>query len=322
MKKSGIAILLGLWLLAAAVYGFEQSTQTSEEFPKIKPTGYLRIRYTQDQTPGRPDGFNLAAARFGFTGDISKYFSFTFTVEGTNTDNENRKLVYDAFIETTLIRNFRIRLGQFKYGFGLEQTTPDADNDWINKADVVTNLIKPTRDIGIQVSRDLAFGGFRSSFFLALINGSGSNADDENDRKTLLGRLVLNPLPGLFIGSSYYDGTTGVSDKKTRAGLELKWEWRRLMLKAEYIAGQDKAVKKEGYYLTLGYTVLPRTVLLLRYDTWNPDKSLADKDTARWTFGVNYFFSKTILLRTNYEYKIETPGVRNDVIMTQLQIKL
>ena len=320
MKKIVLLLLVSL-LFVSTLPAFETSTDTAQPFPKLKFTGFGRVRYTVDATTGKPDGFAIAQGRFGVSGDISDLFSYTFSLEGTNADPENKKMVYDLYIDTALIRNFKIRLGQFKYPFGLEQTTPDADLELINKAEVVNNLVKPTRDIGVQVSRELPVPWLRPAVTVALVNGSGSNGDDENNRKTFIGRLTLNPLNGLTAGASYYDGTTGTADKKTRGGCELKYENNRLLAKGEYIFGKDKAVSKAGYYLTLGYTVLPGTVVLFRYDWWNANQDLTDLDVSRLTFGVNYFFSKSVLLRTNYELKTEKPSVKNNIFMVQMQVK-
>jgi hypothetical protein len=320
MKKL-VLIMLGSMLLFHVLTAFETSTDTAQAYPKLKLSGFGRVRYAWDATPGKPDGFTVAQARFGISGDIATLFSYTFSLEATNGDPENKKMLYDLYIDTTIIRNFKIRLGQFKYPFGLEQTTPDADLELINKAEVVNNLVKPTRDIGVQVSRELAAAWLQPNITLALVNGSGSNSDDENDRKTFIGRLTLTPLNGLTIGASFYDGTTAVADRKTRSGFELKYENNRLLAKGEYISGKDKALEKAGYYLTLGYTILPKTVVLLRYDWWNPNRDIKDLDVSRVTFGVNYFFNKNVLLRTNYERKMEKPAIKNDIFMIQLQVK-
>jgi hypothetical protein len=320
MKKL-VLTLLGSILLFHALVAFETSTDVTQPFPKLKLGGFGRVRYAWDLTPGKADGFTVAQARFVLSGDISSFFSYTFSLEATNGDPENKKILYDLYIDTTIIRNFKIRLGQFKYPFGLEQATPDADLELINKAEVVNTLIKPTRDIGVQVNRELAAAWLRTNITLALVNGSGSNGEDENDRKTLIARLTVTPLNGLTIGASFYDGTTAATDRKTRSGFELKYESNRLLAKGEYISGRDKTLEKAGYYLTLGYTILPQTVLLLRYDWWNPNRDIKDIDVSRFTFGVNYFFSKNVLLRTNYERKTEKPVLKNDIFMIQLQIK-
>jgi len=323
MKRFAVLIVLLVAVTLTGLFGVETTTpaSTQTQYPNLVLNGFARVRYTWDFGPNKVDGFSIPNARFGIRGDISKYFSYTFSIEGANADPENKKMVYDVYIETTIIKDFKIRLGQFKYAFGLEQSTPEADIDFINKADVVSNLIKPTRDIGLQVSRDFNFSSVRSNLTLALVNGSGSNVQDENNRKTLVGRFLLTPLKGLTLGASYYDGTTGIADKKNRVGAELKLEISKLFLKAEFITGKDITVKKDGYYFTLGYTILPSTVLLVRYDNYDLYRELVDMDISRWTIGLNYYFGKNVLWRTNYERRMEKPAVKNDVFSTQFQVK-
>lgn len=307
-----------LVLLPVSTQAVEISLPDKPDFPKISPNGFARLRCTIDKTVGAKDGFTIAQARFGLKGDISKDVSFSFTLEGTNTETNNNKALYDVYMDVKSIPYFTVRLGQFKYKFSLEQCIPDADLELINKSDVVSNLVSPTRDIGIEISKGLSTMSLKSNWSVAVVNGSGSNQADEDDYKTVTGRVVFTPVNGLDLGGSIYDGTTSsTSITKDRIGLEVKYEFEKIMCKAEYIWGKDNNTKKEGYYLTVGYTVMPSVVLLTRYEIW--DSSL--KKVSRWTFGLNYFLDKNVLLRNNYEQKMESPSIKNDLIMTQLQVK-
>ncbi len=317
MKKYFLLFVIMI-LCVGLVSSMETSTTASLDFPKIVPSGFARLRYTIDTTADAKDGFTIAQVRFGLKCDISKDVSFALSLEGTNIDTNNNKALYDVYMDVKSIPYFTVRLGQFKYKFSLEQCIPDADLELINKSDVVSNLVSPTRDIGIEISKSLSIISLKSNWSVAIVNGSGSNQADENDYKTVTGRVVFALVKGFDLGGSIYNGTTSsTSITKDRIGLEVKYEFEKLMCKAEYIWGKDSNTKKEGYYLTLGYTIMPSVVLLTRYDVW--DSSL--KEVGRWTFGLNYFLDKNVLLRNNYELKMESPSVKNDLIMTQLQIK-
>ncbi len=321
MKKVFLFVLT--WILfTGSVFSLEIEKNASLDFPKIKPTGFARVRYTVDTTAGAKDGFTIAQTRFGLKGEITPEVSFSFSLEGTNTDTANNKLVYDAYIDVRTIPYFAIRLGQFKYKFSLENVIPDADLELVNKSAVVNNLVNPTRDIGIEIAKSFSILSLKSNFALSVINGSGSNQSDENDYKTVIGRFILTPLKGLDIGGAIYDGKTSTNSiTKDRIGLELKYEFEKLICKAEYLWGKDNTTKKEGYYLTLGYTIIPSVVLLARYDVWDPSLKTPGIKDSRWTFALNYFLDKNVLLRNNYELKMESPNIKNDLIMTQLQVK-
>ncbi len=67
--------------------------------------------------------------------------------------------------------------------------------------------------------------------------------------------------------------------------------------------------------------MLSSCVLLARYDVWDSSLKLPGAKNSRWTVGVNYFLDKNVLLRNNYERKTESPSVKNDLIMSELQVK-
>lgn len=317
-----LPVMLALLAAPFASTAADAVKAPADESPQLKLNGFTRLRYTLNLTSPGSNSFSLAQLRFGIKGTISKHFSYTFSLEGTNTDGENRKLIYDAYIDSTILPWVKIRFGQLKYPFGLEQTTADPDLELINKADVVTNLVRPTRDIGLQVSREFEIRHLQPMIALAIINGSGSNLNDENTRKALVGRLLLKPLKGLAVGASLYDGTTGaLNSKKSRVGAELKYTRGGFLLKGEIIAGKDAGVKKNGFYATAGYTLAGDNQALVRYERWDADRSVADLDTSRITLAFNRFFGKNVVWQTNYEHRTETPGIKNDVLATQVQIR-
>ncbi len=321
MKKYFLLCIV-LSFSVRTAFSMQILTNADSDFPKISFAGFARVRYTADTTQGAKDGFSIGQSRFGIIGNISRNISYCFSLEGSNTDTINNKLIYDTYIDIKSIKYFMLRVGQFKYKFSLEQSIPDADLELINKSDIVNNSVKPTRDIGIELSRSFSLKSIKSDVFLAVINGSGLNQAEENSQKTVVGRILFLPVAGLSIGASIYDGSVGLTSiTKSRTGFEMKYEFKKFMCKAEYITGSDKTTKQEGYYVTAGYTLIPSVLILLRYDSLDPDINLSNNEIGRWTWGVNYFIDKNVLLRNNYEQKTETPSIQNDLFMTQLQVK-
>jgi len=315
MKKWFLGFVgLGLWTV--------QLFSLENDFPNIKPTGFAKARYTVDATAGAKDGFSIAQARLGIKGDITKDVSYTFSLEKTNKEAENSKSLYDAYMDIKSISYFAVRLGQFKYKFSLENVIPDADLELINKSDVVSNLVSPTRDIGIEISKVLSIKSLKSDLSVATVNGSGSNCSDDNDNKAIIGRILLSPVNDLSFGGSIYSGTISTNTTaKDRLGFEIKYQLKKLLCKAEYLHGKDGSIKKEGYYLTGGYEILPKIFFFTRYDMWDSSLKVIESKNSRWTFGLNYFIDKNVLIRNNYERKVESPSIKNDLVMSELQIK-
>ncbi len=321
MKKYFLLCIV-LFFSVKTAFSMQVLTSADSDFPKISFAGFARVRYTADTTEGAKDGFGIAQSRFGIIGNISKNISYCFSLEGSNTDTINNKLIYDTYFDVKSIKYFILRVGQFKYKFSLEQCTPDADLEFIDKSDIVNNSVKPTRDIGIELSRSFSLKSIKSNVFVAILNGSGSNQAEENSQKTVVGRILFLPIVGLSVGASIYDGSVRANSiTKNRTGFEMKYEFEKFMCKAEYITGIDETTKQEGYYVTAGYTLIPSVVILLRYDSLDPDINVSNNENSRWTWGVNYFIDKNVLFRNNYEQKMETPSIRNDLFMTQLQVK-
>lgn len=321
MKKI-LVIFFSLYLMNGTGLCFEKSTSPETEFPQIKPCGFARVLYTVDSQKGKKNGFTISQARLGLKGNICQTVSYAFSIEGTNAEPNNNKALYDVYVDVKSIPRFSLRLGQFKYKLSLENVIADPDLELINKSYVVSNLVSPTRDIGVELSNNFNLSFLKFDWAIAVVNGNGSNTSDDNEAKTVVARFVFSPLRNLNLGGSFYDGA--VSAKKTnkdRKCLELKYEFDRLLFKAEYILGTDGSTKEEGYYVTAGYTVMPATVIIVRCEVWDPNLKIVGTRDTRWTFGLNYFLDKNVLIRNNYERKLESPRIKNDLLMTQLQIR-
>lgn len=314
--KARLLVFTSLLLRAALVFSL------NDDFPKIKPTGFAKLRYTVDTTAGAKDSFSVAQARFGIKGEIAEDISCKFTLEKTNKDSGNNKSLYDAYLDVKSIPYFNVRAGQFKYKFSLENVISDEDLELINKSDAVYNLVSPSRDIGIEISKLFSVNSMKSDLSVAVVNGSGHDTADENDNKAIIGRVLLSPAGGLSFGGSIYDGATSTNTAaKDRFGFELKYQLKKILCKAEYLHGRDGSIKNEGYYLTGGYEILPKTVFLSRYDVWDSSLKTAGNKNSRWTFGLNYFIDKNVLIRNNYERKTESPSIKNDLVMSEFQVK-
>ncbi|MDD5687099.1 MAG: porin [Elusimicrobia bacterium] len=314
--------LLKVVSLVSMVFFAGSIVYSEAEYPKIVPSGYINTRYTADETAGAKDGFSLTNVRVGAKGDMTAKISFAFSVEGTNTDINNNKMLYDAYIDIRSIKYFGLRVGQYKYRLTLENVTSDTDLEMINKSLVVSSLVNPTRDIGIEFNRSFIVNAVKTDCYLDVLNGSGMNQSDENDYKTIVGRIVVSPVKGLSFGGSVYDGRISTSSVvKNRRGLELKYEYQKIMCKAEYLWGKDANVKKEGYYTTVGYSIIPEVMLLARYDIYDASINTPGAKNKRLTLGINYLIDKNLLLRNDYEVKMESPEIKNDLIVTQLQVK-
>jgi phosphate-selective porin len=137
---------------------------------------------------------------------------------------------------------------------------------------------------------------------------------------------------GLDLGGSYYDGVgnylvkptdTKTKNKgRTRWGAELSYEWQNLSLRSEYLEGKDNVISKAGYYVQLGYYILPQKFQVVgKYDNYDPDKNIADNASTVYTLGLNYYFNPNAKLQVAYNIKEEQGAkISNNFAVFQFQI--
>lgn len=68
----------------------------------------------------------------------------------------------------------------------------------------------------------------------------------------------------------------------------------------------------DGWYVDVGYRILPKLELDLRYDTLNrgTDVATRERDFETWTIGLQWFFNKKARLIANYEIRsADAPGL-------------
>jgi phosphate-selective porin OprO/OprP len=152
--------------------------------------------------------FVLRRLRPILQGHAAKYFEFRVMPDFGN----GTVVLFDAYVDTRLSRNFRVRVGKDKTPVGLEQLYSDYAVLFPERS-LVTNLV-PNRDIGIQAQGDL--GGGVLSYVGAVFNGvpDGANGDaGTHSGMDLAGRLTLRPFNALRIAAL---GRAGVAVGGTR----------------------------------------------------------------------------------------------------------
>ncbi len=157
----------------------------------------------------------------------------------------------DGFLEIYLDPGLRLRFGQFKQPFSLEEM--HSDNWTWTMERSLGNWLVPSRDIGIMVHGSLA----RDAFYYAasLYNGSGKNrASDTEGSKDLAARVVAAPLRGaggkLF--QDFYLGAAATWGKQEAAAGDW-WRGGKLVTSAGntwFLV--DPSVRQDGARTRLG----------------------------------------------------------------------
>ncbi len=216
--------------------------------------------------------------------------------------NQASRVLQDSFITLDISESFHLDVGQYKIPLSREGLQSTATLETVERAMFLTQRARGgtfgnIRDIGIQARGQHNWADFR----IGLFNSSGDlqNTVDENDRKTLVGRLVLAPpgLGGLELGFSGARGTaTPARIRRDRLGAELFLARGPLSIKSEVMSGRDGPIHRIGWYGHIGYRFGSRFELVFRQDNWDPDTDdEASPQTAterNWLVGLNYFIDE------------------------------
>lgn len=323
LRKKGILLLiLSFFVLAGPSVAEENEDAVLEAAPSMKLIGYTQVRYTFSGQ--ETDGFRIRRARVGLRGEIVKSISYHLQV-----DVVDSPILVDAAVEIGFIPYVQLILGQFKVPFSLENLTSSGELDTINRSQTVRNLCPGQdigakgRDIGLVVSGDYAW----LKWTLGVFNGSGINTRDLNEKKDLVGRVVLNPLSFLAVGISHYQGLystfpLALPVDRDRTGVELYLVRGRASLKAEYIFGRDERTERSGAYVQGAVDIMPDKIQsIIKYDTYDRDLDVPDDRIEVITLGINWFFTKKTKFQVNYEHhKDDLRGTSENVILAQFQL--
>ncbi len=141
---------------------------------------------------GHPNNtqFLVRRARIDLKGSLDKLFGFRLMGEFEGDHGTNAANLKEGYVEYNQFPSFRIRVGQFKEPWGLENMYGDLWLDFLERP-AVENFIRPEQDLGLMFFGKLF--GKRLEYGVGLFNGSGTNVEEVNDDKDVAGRIALTP---------------------------------------------------------------------------------------------------------------------------------
>lgn len=157
--------------------------------------------------------FRKRRVRIGVKGTLYTYWHFAITLQAESGTVNNDNV---AYIENTYIKQMKLRIGQFKVPFSLEENTSSKYVKLVERS-MWTNFAAPAYEVGLMAYGSLADKVI--NYWVMVGNGNGTARSDVGDDKSLWGRLVLRPLAAqkdapadIWIGVS---GQYGIVDRQS-----------------------------------------------------------------------------------------------------------
>lgn len=300
--------------------------------------GYIQPQFSAHFTEPAANTFQFKRARFGVRGRASRSFSYYFSIESSDfISGDGNMYLLDAFVTYDKYKWVKASLGSFKQPFSLENITACHGLMTIDRSTVVNQLVSPQRDYGLML-----LGGDKTTKFryrVALMNGRGLGVVDNNTKKDFIGNVVYAPFEFLQVGASLrYGYPNNKTDERTTYGFEFLADYEGFALQGEFIhdnGDYNRAAgggcgsvplelgdNRQGAYIMLSYMSKIKLQPVVKWEYFDADTDMKYLGYSEMlTLGVNYFFNDKTRLQVNYQNVSETPSIKNDALLVQMQIK-
>lgn len=306
-------------------------------FGNVSVGGYADFEYENFQNTDSTFDQHRWILNIGaeLSGRLRFFSEYEIEHGGPDASGDGEAKVEQAWIDYMITDAINIRAGALLMPFGRYNIYHDSDlQDLTDRPLVVRDIIPTTwteSGAGIYGAFNPVLGSYEDlevEYELYVVNGlndgfsdgglrgaRGSLGSDNNNSKSVVGRLALSPSLGHEVGfSGYWGNYNELNDAITGGAIDWMCVWGQLEFIGEYAyfdvdepAGSDVADTLEGYYLQANYhfwppflsdTFLgtgfenPTFTLIGRYGSIeiddDADDDIGDNEEQRFTLGVNY----------------------------------
>jgi len=274
------------------------------------------------------DRVYLRRARLNATATFPEHFSARLELELAGSLSKTSALraqVTDGYVEWNRYSALTVRAGQFKTPFGYEQLYLDARLPTIERS-LENDRLTVGRQLGLDVLGSVGPFNYSAGFFNG--TGTNNNFND-NGNFLYAGRLSANLPPGASASAGGLTGAIGIDGLSSRdqsvalasdfsldstpatSALDAIFSGRRYAvgvdgqlrlgafeLWAEYLRETFEPKDRipasrfrcDGWYVQGTWFPIPKRLqVVVKYDTFDPDRVVGSSETRTWTAGLNYF---------------------------------
>ncbi len=230
LKIVKLILLTSVLVLAGAalqsVNGQDAPQGSSSFDPTFNPFFWLQIESQLDLGDEDEQSLMLQKARFGANGKVAGDLSYHFMFDGAISGSDERETkLLQTFLRYSVSERTSLRLGQFKYPFGIGTYPSFSKWDFNHPAfingGIARDLVRRDagtgpgffRDFGLELASSQQLGsGYRLGYKVMAMNGNGILKNDDNNSLDFVGRASLSsPKQGGFgswtVGTSFYRGS-------------------------------------------------------------------------------------------------------------------
>jgi len=238
--------------------------------------------------------------------------------------NQSSRILQDAFITLTYLKNVNIDIGQYKIPLSQEGLQSSSALDTVERALFMSDRgrgggLGDIRDFGIQFSGPL---GKNVNYQIGVFDGTGEsqNNSDTNQEKAVIGRFVFRPplVKGLQVGVSgaWSNSNRITNPRRDRFGGELVYTNKKFKFKSEVMGGVDGDFHRLGYYTHFGYRITPKIEAIFRIDGFDPDRrretNSSNVSELDYVGGINYYITEhNVKFQFNYIRKTFNNGIQS-----------
>ena len=232
------------------------------------------------------NGFRIRAAEIYVTGRLTPWSTYYFEVDFARQGEIALNSMYMDFYAKDIpyLKDLypyisKLRVGQFREPFGIEQGTSQGLLDFVNRAYYTDLAVGPNGssvdarvgdpglnpfgktnstgfiqqlDIGVELTSKVPQLLWAPELQLAVVNGAGRNFNDNNADKDFTARLILTPTEGMKLYFAGYTGTALYNSSTVTAILPNNKDVRRTRQGVMYTyipPFLDNLVKLQGEYI-------------------------------------------------------------------------
>lgn len=327
MRRPSLAIASLVCVLLAA-------PASAIDWEKIVINGYTSFEFEKQIEPEGEgggdangsfdaDGFDLVL-NFQVSDKIRAATDITWEHGAATEDDRGNTAIEYAFVEYTITDLAKVRVGKLFTPFGLYNQIHTAKPVFLsvkepastNKPErIVTNAERffPRWGAGIALQGDGTVAGRQIDYDVMVANGEQDDSnpyeEDNNQSKSLTGRVRYEPMENLRVGASlYYDDSSGSETQKTHSeGVELEWNARKFRVLAEaafgsHRSGPESTTKQIGWFVQPSYHFENGVTPYLRLDWIDPDTDTSSDEGGDLVLGLNYELSKWFMIKVENNY--------------------